>query len=304
VRRDRGVVWFAAGMSNVRESRVPRKFRSMKSALVVLAAAAVMVSACGSGSKASSSESTDPSDAASTTAAVAGAQENAVTSTAVCYSWPNGTTDAQPCAVGLKGPGGGRVFYDAGSVQSWGRFLEVAPQNWNGTLVDCRSCGVGPGVAAKTSDNGTGDGYYPCRNNETAKLLPGEAANTLWEIGGGRHNTDVLSKTVECVDGSEGALTLSTGYRGGGLSDWFLPSGGELTELCRYTERNAIGGFVSGQYTSSTVGPDQFHTTFFIVNFGNAPTCTRTDDSDVDNNGNYSSYYYKRKAVRPIRAFS
>ena len=29
------------------------------------------------------------------------------------------------CAVGMIGPGGGVVFYDAGSQQWWGRFLEA-----------------------------------------------------------------------------------------------------------------------------------------------------------------------------------
>ena len=35
------------------------------------------------------------------------------------------------CAVGDVGPGGGIVIYDAGSVQQWGRYLEVACVGWS-----------------------------------------------------------------------------------------------------------------------------------------------------------------------------
>lgn len=291
-------------------------WRSAWRSLALLSTAAVLVSACGSGS-----ESTGASETSQTTAAVAVGNENSiivpeeVMSGGECYSWPSGTTDAQPCAVGLKGPGGGRIFYDAGSDQPWGRFLEVAPQAWGGTLVDCKSCGAAIEspyyVTKKTSDGGAGlaNGYYPCRANDKPVLLREEAGDTLWEIGGGRRNTEVLSQTSDCVDGTTSALTLATGYRGGGLSDWYLPSGGELTELCKYTGRNAIGGFSAAKYASSTVGPmGDFtgnYTNFFQVKFYDNPLCERidgtraagTDGSTITNASWYLGY------VRPIRAF-
>ena len=40
-----------------------------------------------------------------------------------------------PCAMGTKGQGGGIVFYDAGSSQSWGRYLEAAPAGWSWSFI-------------------------------------------------------------------------------------------------------------------------------------------------------------------------
>ena len=37
------------------------------------------------------------------------------------------TNEGSNCKVGVVGPGGGIVFYDAGSMQWWGRFLEAKP---------------------------------------------------------------------------------------------------------------------------------------------------------------------------------
>lgn len=276
----------------------------MRRGVVLLIAAAVVVSACGSGDDASSS---GESDASATTALEEGAQENAVTSGAVCYQWPSGTV-AMPCAVGVKGPGGGRVFYDAGSEQPWGRFLEVAPQNWGGTLRDCSTCGA-EGVTKKTSDTGDSrDGYYPCINDDRALLLEGEAADTAWAIGAGRTNTEVLIQAGACGREAGGAVTLAAAYAGGGLSDWYLPSGGELTELCNYTGRNAIGGFAANDYVSSTVGAKLFtvsnteeeRTIFFKVKFYGSPLCARETDGRIKE----EQVTYDLVLVRPIRAFS
>ena len=47
------------------------------------------------------------------------AQQTANASVAQCSS------DGTGCSVGSVGPGGGVIFYDAGSTQWWGRFLEA-----------------------------------------------------------------------------------------------------------------------------------------------------------------------------------
>ena len=273
---------------------------TIKRSLVLLATAGLLVSACGSGGQESSGVPNDTE----TTAPVASAQENAVVSGAVCFDWPDGTV-VTPCAVGQKGPGGGRVFYDAGSEQSWGRFLEVAPQNWGGAMHKCSRwtfvCGAAGDVTSETSDNMPGVlSYYPC-GRERVLLLPGEAGDTLWEIGGGRRNTEVLSKTAECVGDVPNAITKVMEYRvRSGISDWYLPSGGELTVLCKYEGRSAIGGFLNTYYLSSTVGPGNGYTDFFEVDFKDAPNCPMSRSASPGQN----TYEYSSSPVRPIRAFS
>ena len=87
------------------------------------------------------------------------------------------------CSVGDIGPGGGIVFYDAGSTQSWGRYLE-AP------LTDL-------------------EGLYSWSN----------------------------------------AISAAQDYRGGGLTDWRLPSYDELKILA--VNRDVVGGFTKDFYWSS-----------------------------------------------------
>ena len=164
-------------------------------------------------------------------------------------------------------------------------------------------------MTKQTSDKGSGTGYYPCIDDEVALLLEGEAADTAWAIGAGRRNTEVLIQAGACGGKAGGAVTLAAAYAGGGLSDWYLPSGGELTELCKYTGRNAIGGFTADAYVSSTVGtkvfyqtgyPDKVRTNILRVKFSGSPLCERTD-STTEKNG---QVFYLYSPVRPIRAFS
>ena len=70
--------------------------------------------------------------------------------------------------VGDTGPGNGIVFYDAGSNQAWGRFLEAAPQTWYGGSSD-PSLPWSNAVTAAASYNGGSktDWFLPSRNQLT-----------------------------------------------------------------------------------------------------------------------------------------
>jgi|GEM_PF-520475 len=116
------------------------------------------------------------------------------------------------CNVGDTGPGGGIVFYDAGSDQPWGRYLEAGPE-----LAPADWC----------DDSGL------------------DLAGTKETIGAGAANTKLI--TAAC--GSGAANTVSD-YDGGGKTDWFLPSKDELNEL--YEQRESVGGFGAGDYWSSS----------------------------------------------------
>lgn len=122
--------------------------------------------------------------------------------------------------VGDPGPGGGIVFYDAGSVQPWGRYMEAAPADWNGGDGD-------PGIAW-------------C--NVTDAPIPGTDGTA---IGMGAANT-----TAMLAGCSSGAGVSAQAYAGGGTSDWFLPSTDELNTLS--DQLASAGMFAAGMYWSSS----------------------------------------------------
>jgi hypothetical protein len=159
-----------------------------------------------------------------------------------------------PCAIGDRGPGGGIVFYDAGSKKPWGRYLEAAHPRWARSAKDPRVpwCTVVDAV------------------------IPGAAGTG---IGAGAGNTTVL--VAAC---SSGAANTARAYKGGGKSNWYLPSKDELNAL--YKKRKVIGGLSADNYWSST-----------DVDAGGAST--QYFPNGNQGNGNKASALY----IRPIRAF-
>ena len=121
--------------------------------------------------------------------------------------------------MGETGPGGGKVFYDAGTTQSWGRYLEAAPTDYQ---VNGVSTTVGWGCAS---------------------IPTGATAST------GQANTDkILEKCNNLEIAADVAKKYSTSTAGAG--QWFLPSLVELYKM--WVERAAIGGFADGRYWSSS----------------------------------------------------
>lgn len=126
------------------------------------------------------------------------------------------------CAIGDVGPGGGLVFYVGDSPQSWGRYLEVAPNTWQGGTEDPTMawCNVLNTLVTTKPDIGTG------------------ASNTAAMIS-------------QC---SSGAAVSAYAYKGGGKSDWFLPSKEELNQMYLFSYKTKKGGFAAYYWSSSADG--------------------------------------------------
>ncbi|MCG9477531.1 MAG: hypothetical protein K9H34_06040 [Actinomycetia bacterium] len=189
---------------------------------------------------------------------------------ATTYTLRDSQQCSTSCLVGDIGPGGGIVFYDAGSTQSWGRYLEVAPASWSGS----------------------GDGT-PMWCDNTDLLIDG--ANGV-AIGTGATNTAAI--VAACASG---AAVNAAGYLGGGLSDWFLPAEDEQKELCKWVKgvpasRSNCGGY--GGYVNN-LGFASHYWTSTQTGSSTAMETWMEGGNDYRNVGKSTNYI----SVRPIRAF-
>jgi hypothetical protein len=160
--------------------------------------------------------------------------------------------------VGDIGPGGGLVF-----LISTGVTYEMAPNTWRGSSSDDT-----PTLSwcSSMSDNSGAVG--------TA-------------VGTGSANTTAMQSPA-CASG---AAVAARAYRGGGLTDWFLPSRDELNEMYTYSLTNgfdsATYGLVGDNYWSSSQSRASYAWGQYL------------------GDGYQDDGYFKSRSllVRPIRAF-
>jgi hypothetical protein len=124
------------------------------------------------------------------------------------------------CVLGNTGPGGGKVFYVNEANATGSRYLEAAPNTWNGGAAD-------PPLAWSGNIN--------------------TSVGTSTAIGTGSANTTAIIADSATANR---AATAARAYAGGGLTNWFLPSQDELAQL--YTQRAVVGGFAADDYWSSS----------------------------------------------------
>ncbi|MFM7082749.1 MAG: hypothetical protein ACKOYI_12500, partial [Actinomycetota bacterium] len=129
-------------------------------------------------------------------------------------------TSGQNCKIGDLGPAGGIIVYDAGSQQSWGRFLEVAPKS-------CEQSNL------------------PWASREVLSMLSANDRILGKAIGAGRTNTKrivnfaaFLKKTL---GGTQMFAAVHASMECNGFKDWFLPSKDELNEACRHLSHSRTG---------------------------------------------------------------
>ena len=149
------------------------------------------------------------------------------------------TTVALTCATGGSctvavdaGAGGGIVFYysataftSAGSACGTNcHYLEAAPTGWivSSTPVGQTNCTMLGTTSADPKCEWSGN---------TSTLIGATAQGTA--IGTGYANTSAI---ILQSNTAGKAATTARDYRGGGKTDWFLPSKLELNQLCRYAK--------------------------------------------------------------------
>ncbi|MGA1260318.1 MAG: hypothetical protein ACO309_08930, partial [Ilumatobacteraceae bacterium] len=120
------------------------------------------------------------------------------------------------------GPGGGLVFYDAGSTQPWGRWLEVSPASCEGVGKVWRN------AAAGTKGTRQLPLLYPtwataARQRVQSKALGMGAQNTALIV---KQHASLPQAAIEAT-----AAGFADALECGGQTDWFLPSKDELDTL-------------------------------------------------------------------------
>jgi hypothetical protein len=186
-------------------------------------------------------------------------------------TWARSTPSVRSYSLGDIGPGRGLVFLISG-----GKTYEMAPKSW--------------GVNETT-------GIEWCSN--TSSDITGAAGLA---VGTGSANTTAMQSPA-CTTG---AGVAARAYRGGGFTDWFLPSKDELNAMCNYAQNPTTPP------TSDCTGPQ--NAAFATGNYGFA-TSSYWSSSQDDLNYNcvfnqeldsgFLDSVAKRAAlsVRPIRAF-
>ena len=179
------------------------------------------------------------------------------------HSWNTETGLCSGCSelyysLGDTGPGGGKIFY---------RSETGFTMTDNGLL--CHY------LEAASSDQGTyaeWGGYGTTITGITNILSTSDAEAS--RIGNGRKNTQLIVTYLAGTSETGRAAQLCKSYTGGGCTDWFLPSLGELKQL--YNNSSSVGNMTpnvyywsSSQYDSNGAWPQSFFSGYqdFIAKF-------------------------------------
>lgn len=180
------------------------------------------------------------------------------------------------CNLGETGPGGGVVFYYSAAGFNCGsgftstgspsgglcHYLEVAPPTWRGS--------------AGTEATGV---WYTNASGKQSLSVPGltayatDALTPSNQIGLGYYNT---TQILNFQNDSGSAPGVARAYRGGGKSDWYLPTMVELNTLCKYAYSRS---FVSASTSCGKPGGSSITSIKIGSGYGNTWYSTSTEVS-------------------------
>lgn len=162
--------------------------------------------------------------------------------------------------IGDRGPAGGWIFYDKGDSTGGWRYFEAAPD-----------------------DQGTA--IWGCLNVN-------EITGFETEVGTGKINTERIIK--QCNE-EDTAAQLAVRYKGGGVTDWYLPSVGELRLMRDNLAKNDGKGFKPESYWSSS---------FAFINLVHTVVFKKEEKKDKGVFSNTMATKDSRKVrVRAVRSF-
>lgn len=148
--------------------------------------------------------------------------------------------------IGDRGPGGGWIFYDKGDSKGGWRYLEAAAED---QALDAMWYN---GVVVQIGATGR-------------------------EIGTGKSNT---AKIIKIQGKGYYAARLCVDYRGGGKSDWFLPSKDELDAMYVNLKKSGLVDF-SGRFCWTSTEDDAEKAYFQAFMFGYTNSTVKTDAGRV-----------------------
>jgi hypothetical protein len=183
------------------------------------------------------------------------------------------------CAVGDTGPGGGIVFYVAGS-------------NFTSTGSDCDTACRYLEAAPAASEAGR---TWATGANQSAAVSGADATG----IGTGYQNTvDIKNQTGNVAATS--AAVYAFDYSNNSKTDWHLPSRDELNELCKYA-RSQTTGNTSVSCNSSGSLRSGFLAAYYWSSSEGSASNAWIQGFDFGNQVNLDKKFTIR--VRPVRAF-